>query len=427
MGKVIKIPTCRNPFDIVINNAEYSYPAGAEVEVPDEVAHIIECHENALHKPIEEANSGGASSGGGSPEGGGASSGGGAELNIAYGDTPPEDTTKLWVKTSEPSGVEVASEIEAVPTVNYDITLLKETLPSTMVAQTHIVGDKAYLLYGKNVCCYDFTNKVTETFLSIIPVVGYASSVVGEKIYIITSGSNYNVAINVYDTRTNAVTTLATTTDYSSPLPVAFTNGTLIYIFGGKKLGVDALTSDIRCLDTETEILTTLDVSLPNTLRWANGITIDDKIYIFGGNKDGTGSGIGSGTLLNTIVCFDTTTNSCSNLSTTLPKAARWIACASIDNIVYLFGGGVKGTTLNGIKIDTICRFNPRNNEISVLNIKLPIALAEVGALSYGGEIFLFGGDSGVDTSTKVDTIYKCKDEHNKGQKWYGSNRSRRY
>ena len=32
-------------------------------------------------------------------------SGGGAELNIAYGDTAPEDTTKLWVKTDGADGV----------------------------------------------------------------------------------------------------------------------------------------------------------------------------------------------------------------------------------------------------------------------------------------------------------------------------------
>ena len=30
-------------------------------------------------------------------------SGGGGELNIAYGDTAPEDTSKLWIKSEEPS------------------------------------------------------------------------------------------------------------------------------------------------------------------------------------------------------------------------------------------------------------------------------------------------------------------------------------
>lgn len=38
-------------------------------------------------------------------------SGGGGELNIHYGDTAPEDTSKLWVKTTEPESVEISPEL----------------------------------------------------------------------------------------------------------------------------------------------------------------------------------------------------------------------------------------------------------------------------------------------------------------------------
>ena len=47
------------------------------------------------------------------------SGGGGSELNIAYGDTAPEDTSKLWVKTTEPDSVEISPDFgygEAVQT-----------------------------------------------------------------------------------------------------------------------------------------------------------------------------------------------------------------------------------------------------------------------------------------------------------------------
>ena len=47
------------------------------------------------------------------------SGGGGGELNIAYGDTAPEDTSKLWVKTTEPDIVEISPDFgygEAVQT-----------------------------------------------------------------------------------------------------------------------------------------------------------------------------------------------------------------------------------------------------------------------------------------------------------------------
>ncbi len=49
--KTIRIPTCRNPFIVIINNKVYSYTAGETVEVPDEVAEVIESHTDA--KPTE--------------------------------------------------------------------------------------------------------------------------------------------------------------------------------------------------------------------------------------------------------------------------------------------------------------------------------------------------------------------------------------
>lgn len=40
--KTIQIPTNKNPFVVVINNTVYVYKAGDTVEVPDEVAEVIE-------------------------------------------------------------------------------------------------------------------------------------------------------------------------------------------------------------------------------------------------------------------------------------------------------------------------------------------------------------------------------------------------
>lgn len=40
--KTIQIPTNKNPFTVAINNTVYRYPAGQTVEVPDEVAAVIE-------------------------------------------------------------------------------------------------------------------------------------------------------------------------------------------------------------------------------------------------------------------------------------------------------------------------------------------------------------------------------------------------
>lgn len=49
--KTITIPTCANPFVVIVNGIKYTYPAGATVEVPDDVAEVIEQHEEAKPEP----------------------------------------------------------------------------------------------------------------------------------------------------------------------------------------------------------------------------------------------------------------------------------------------------------------------------------------------------------------------------------------
>lgn len=48
--KAIQIPKNNNPFIVVINNKAYSYAAGETVEVPDEVAEVIEDQMNLKPK-----------------------------------------------------------------------------------------------------------------------------------------------------------------------------------------------------------------------------------------------------------------------------------------------------------------------------------------------------------------------------------------
>lgn len=73
--KTVTIPTCANPFVVIVNGIKYTYPAGATVEVPDDVAEVIEQHEEAKPEPApvqppfasvpSSGESGGGASGGG--------------------------------------------------------------------------------------------------------------------------------------------------------------------------------------------------------------------------------------------------------------------------------------------------------------------------------------------------------------------------
>lgn len=55
--KTVTIPTCANPFVVSVNHKTYYYEAGSTVEVPDDVAAVIEQHNlahNKLVKPSDE-------------------------------------------------------------------------------------------------------------------------------------------------------------------------------------------------------------------------------------------------------------------------------------------------------------------------------------------------------------------------------------
>ena len=58
---------------------------------------------------------------------------------------------------------------------------------------------------------------------------------------------------------------------------------------------------------------------------------VGNNIYIFGGYT-------GNGTL-NTILKFDTTTETITTLSTTLPSEVSHTSAAAVGNNIYIFGG----------------------------------------------------------------------------------------
>ena len=56
MSKIITIPTTMNPFIVTVNGVPHKYPAGATMEVPDNVAAIVEQYEKGnFPKPVMPA------------------------------------------------------------------------------------------------------------------------------------------------------------------------------------------------------------------------------------------------------------------------------------------------------------------------------------------------------------------------------------
>lgn len=268
----------------------------------------------------------------------GESSGGGAELNIAYGDTAPEDTSKLWVKTTQPSAVKVAKELQKV----------FEEGSSTVTS----AGGSANMNYG-----------------SWAPM--------GNRIYGFggNQGGGYTTNIFYYDTSTEQKVTLGATLPVNVCFASACACGSKIYLFGGREGSAGACLNTIYCLDTQTDTLTTLSATLSQTLRATASAAYRTKIYIFGGSNGDK--------RINAIHCFDCETETISTLSTVLPVASSNFAVSNYKDYIYIFGG------YNSDR--SIWKFDCETETIDIVNTPLPVYLSDGCAATIAKSIFVFG------------------------------------
>ena len=316
-------------------------------------------------------------------EGYGQGGGGGVEFNIAYGDTEPTDTSKLWVKASEPEAVQVTTR--SVSTDEHFESVAK-TLPTAAYSiAAAAVGKKVYL-FGGIYGTYNYLNTInvldtesnTITTLSTkLPTAAYgiAAAAVGKNIYLFGGeGSSRLATINVFDTENNTITTLSAKLPSSAYGIAAAAVGTKVYLFGGFS------NSRIDVFDTESNTITTLSTTLSKSTWNITSAAVGTKVYLFGGDN---------GSKLNTINVFDTESNTITTLSAKLPTAASSITSAAVGTKVYLFGG------YGSSNLATVNVFDTNNNTITTLSAKLPTAANSITSAAVGTKVYLFGGYGG--------------------------------
>jgi hypothetical protein len=271
--------------------------------------------------------------------------GGGAELNIAYGDTAPEDTSKLWVKTAEPSAVKVSDDVEKVP-----------------------------------------SDECTADVVGSIQMPKYSSSAqVGTKIYMFSGyKGSYTASIFSYDIENQSLTTLAAQVPQVISHSTASAIGTKIYIFGGD-YGTSTPYNTIYCFDTVTETISTINATLPYGVGLAKSVSVGSKIYIFGGDTLNNSTYDG---LTNQIMCFDSEILTISKLTTVMPTEMENIACTAYGNSIYLFGGLDK----SGNPTKTILKFDCETETITTCSTALPKALANSHSVLMEKIIVILGG-----------------------------------
>lgn len=219
-------------------------------------------------------------------------SGGGVELNIAYGDTPPEDTTKLWIKTEKPTEIVVTTDTE------------------------ELIADGVMFNAYTRVTC--------------VPLDG--------NIYILGGlygSTTYRTAIYKYDTETKEYKSTAGRLEKGLATVAAGGYNGKIYMFGGLASGNSAQNT-IQIYDTELDTVLLADRKFSDSfgIQECTAVTIGSKIYLFGGYGDFQ--------YLNWVSCFDCETENFvpEKSNTSLPyKRSNWRGCA-VGTKIYLFYTG---------------------------------------------------------------------------------------
>ena len=309
--------------------------------------------------------------------------GSGAELNIAYSDTPPIDTSKLWVKQATPAAKVIAKQNIAGFVLEANTETMSATTNSSPTCCA-VMGTDIYAISGKRIDKYDtLTDTTTAMSAKFATILEYTScAAVGTDIYVF--GGNTTTSIRKYDTLTDTTTAMSAklvSTFYGTSCAAV---GTDIYIFGGRNnISTSSICyNTIQKYDTLANTTTTMSAKLASDVDGTSCATVGTDIYIFGGSK--------SSTYYDTIQKYDTLTDTRTTMSATLAFAGSYTSCAAVGTDIYIFGGSKSSTYYNAIqKYDTL------TDTITTMSAKLANAAYRTSCAAVGTDIYIFGGYSG--------------------------------
>lgn len=314
-------------------------------------------------------------------------------FNISYGETEPTDTSKLWVKTTEPTatfvssvknmeagfvqvlsatsenatsksdGVAVSGKIYFTDVNGYGIycfdpqtasvTILRSSSSSIFHSCIAAVGSKIYAFAGSSIKCFDTETGLLEDVSYTCDAGSYSSNenyymraaAVGTKIYIFGGYSlrrGWSQTVWRFDTETNEIAGLA-----EAALPV----NPRERIFGIAVVGTNiymALNRTLYRFNTETETYSEALLSLQiDDYLWGDFATIGTTMYCFGERS---------------IYAYDTTTDTATKLDLTLKYSGRYCLAVNVDDMIYLIGGGPFSDTEH----NKIQAFNPSRERFSL-------------------------------------------------------------
>jgi hypothetical protein len=298
----------------------------------------------------------------------------GIEFNIAYGDTPPEDTSKLWVKCVEPKDSIISPKVESLSyQMENGVTII--AMPSIRPAVQ--VGSKVLFYNG-----YGYRSH-TDTYAQTFEQTGHIYDLETDTF---SSWSVSNQSTQYYE--------------YSTGVCVNDTG----YLCGGYSLTRYIYDAYIRRVMPPNTTATGASFGLMDTTKaYCAAAAVDSNIYIFGGISR-TGSYSFSESLTTTSIHMaDTMTGDITKLSTTYNYGYK-AAAANVDGKIYLFGGGYKAANKGTLEItDNIAVFDATTHNITILEQKLPDIALGISGIAVGSKIYLFGGRWGTSQNMSKD------------------------
>jgi len=186
--------------------------------------------------------------------------------------------------------------------------------------------------------------------------------------------------------------------DTSEVLPYPFSRGSAVwveeqncvYIFGGRN--ETEILDRIMKYTPSTGKLVILDTHLPTVLMGSTGVYDGNHVYIFGG-KD-------FDDFYDTVLKFDPLTGTITNMTAKLPNPTVGGAAVWTGRYIYFFGGCWGGILHQ--KFDTILRYDPTKDNITIMNSTLPYGRSGLAATWDGQNIYVVGGSDGKLFSNEV-------------------------
>lgn len=350
------------------------------------------------------------------------------ELHLAFGDTPPENTSMLWMKTPKPEKVVLTGTLPepVLPQFSKQSAVLcyPDDDGTTCLLACAAVGTDIYLFGGVNymgwfegreanrkIYRYDtLTDTMTDTGAVLpSPCCEMGCCVFDGKVYLFggsSTANNYTIPGRTpsvaYDTILVYDPVLNTVTDTGARLPSPMAGlasvcvGDRIYCMAGYASDYSVVYREVFCYDPAQNTVQRMETLYPEEISGICAVPFDGKIYCFGGSKH-----LG-GTFSDSVYAYDTAENEFALIGTLPTDLTRSHAFLCGDT-VYLLGG----TTDPDTAVHQVYTFSLKTKQCTRTNTEIPVYDAygtpyETGhtscmysGASVGNTVYLFGGAEG--------------------------------